>query len=85
MDRIKIIILALTLTLVGCKKENEPIKTNEVNCNCGNIELVNFYTNTSTNQRTYVYNSRNNCTSNVYQFETNNEYTDSRFCLTYQW
>lgn len=85
MDKIKIIILILTLTLIGCKKDKEQIDSKEVNCNCGDVELKSFYTNTSTNQKTFVYDSRNHCTNSVYTFETRTEYTSNEFCLTNQW
>lgn len=85
MDRIKIIILALTITLVGCKKE-EPIKEKEVNCHCGSVELVGQRYSTATGQVIgWDYLTENNCTNAPYRFSTQTEFTESEYCLTYQW
>lgn len=83
MDKIKIIILALTISLVSCKKE-EPIKEETVNCFCGNVELQ-YIRYSGGSPIGYTYFSRNNCTNAVYKFETTKEYTKKEYCLNYQW
>lgn len=88
MYKIKIIILAITLTLLGCKKE-EPEPEPEVapvNCYCGSVELTSRSWSTSTGQVVrWYYLSRNNCTNAPIRFETQTEFTESEYCLTYQW
>ena len=86
MDRIKIIILALTLSLVSCKKEEQPEPKDEVNCFCGDVELQYATYDSPGNVKYAVYISRNHCTNAPYRFETNSGlYTDKEFCLNYQW
>ena len=81
----KIIILALSISLVSCKKE-EPttIQEETKNCFCGNVELQ-YIRYSGGSPIGYTYFSRNHCTNAVYRFETTTEYTENEYCLTYQW
>jgi len=86
MDRIKIIILALTLTFVGCKKEEViQVEEQKVNCFCGDVELQTIAYSGPSQIRFCVYFSRNHCTNAIYRFETPNLYTEKEYCLNYQW
>lgn len=87
MDKIKIIILALTLSLVSCKKE-KPIEREEdkVNCFCGDVELIAVAYDAPGQVRFANYISRNHCTNAPYGFTIDNGlYTEDEFCLNYQW
>lgn len=87
MDKIKIIILALTIGLVSCKKEEQPEpKKEELSCSCGTVRLHVVTYNTATGGTpTYWYWMTNHCTGNRIEVPFSYEYTEEEYCTFNQW
>ena len=85
MDKIKIIILAFTLALVSCNKEQPIQQEDEKSCYCGTPTLIDRTWNSSGQVINYNYTIFNNCTNAPIKVETRQEIKGNQYCLEYQW